>query len=119
MLVCLMSLTGCGTRTNKMVVDLTLKNSSTNALNGVELHWKKKGPYVPGGILDPGTSSSALNVTWPGLPDAKLTFVDYKTRKPYEIGVSFSAANEQVRAGRCHEVIIQILGYDKADVICK
>src|SRR5438045_3685617 len=96
MFVCLMALAGCGTRTNKMVVDLTLKNDSTNALDWVTLDWK--GPYVPGGIIIPGAFTSSLNVTWPRLPGAKLTFVDDKTRKPYALAVSFSAVNEQVRA---------------------
>jgi hypothetical protein len=100
-----------------MIVDISLLNASSNALDWVELVWV--GPRVPGGILLPGISATALEVEWPDLGSAKITFVDRDTRKPYAVEVSLKAINEQVRAGKCRDVTIRIKGYSEADVLCK
>lgn len=118
-LVILLALVGCKSGCNevksqKNIVNITLENVSTNALAWVKLNWE--GPYVPGGILSPGISSTAISVNWPNLPDAKITFIDRITRKPYEIKVSFVSINERMKSGRYHDVKIQILDFDKANV---
>jgi len=117
-LVILATMAGCHARQpTSMVVDISLSNNSTNAIDWLKLKWN--GPYVPGGILPPEVSKTTVNAEWPNVSTAKLTFVDEKTRKPYVIDLSFPEVNEQVRAGKCHDVTIRILSYDKADVICK
>jgi hypothetical protein len=114
----LMMVIGCNNDQPKnKLVNITLRNSSSNALDWVKLDWK--GSYVPGGILSPGIGSTAVSVEWPVVSNAKITFVDGKTRKPYGLEVSFASINEQVRTGRCHQVTIRILDYDKAEVICE
>jgi hypothetical protein len=100
-----------------MIVDITLRNTSSNVLDWVKLDWI--GPDVGGGILPQGIGKTAVSVEWPNVSGAKLTFVDDKTRKPYNLEVSFSSVNEQVRSGRCRHVTIRILDYDKADVVCE
>jgi hypothetical protein len=100
-----------------MTVDVSLVNNSTNALDWVKLNWQ--GPYVPGGILSPGTSSTAMAVEWPDLPSAKLTFIDKRTRAPYEIEISLRQITQDVRSGKGHRVVIRILSYDKAEVVCE
>jgi hypothetical protein len=104
------------TGTQPATVDLSLKNNSNKDLDWVELQWS--GPDVPGGILSPGISKTAIGVQWPYLPAAKLTFIDGKTRQPYTIDVQFTAANDQIRQGNCRNVTLRILDYDKADVVC-
>jgi hypothetical protein len=109
---------GChAVRSKHTRIDLTLRNVSTNELNWVRLEWA--GPYVPGEVMPPGVEKTALDVTWPNLPSAKITFVDAKTRKPYNLDIPLTSVNDQVRTGKCHHVIFQILSYDKADAICK
>jgi hypothetical protein len=100
-----------------MLVDIILANASTNALVGAEIIWN--GPYVPGGILSPGISSTAVSVKWPNLPNAKIIFIDRQTRKPYNIEISFASINERILSGKCRQVTIRILDYDKAEVNCE
>src|SRR6185312_8834309 len=81
---------GCeGIRPKKAIVDITLKNASTHDLAWVEIDWK--GPLVPGGIMSPGVSKTAVSVEWPNLPGAKISFIDRQTRKPYSVEVSFAS----------------------------
>ena len=118
LLAVILAVTGCGkAQPKRPVLNITLRNSSSNALDWVEFDWA--GPDVGAGILSPGIGKTALDVKWPNIPSGKLTFVDDKTRKPYSLEVPLTAANEQVRSGRFHQVIIRILDYDKADVICE
>ncbi len=97
-------------------VDITLSNNSTNALDWVTLRWE--GPNVPGGILSPGVTSTAVGVAWPNLPSAKLDFVDKESRKPYSIDLSLAEINKLVGSGKCHSILIRILSYDKAEAVC-
>jgi len=117
-LTLLVVVTGCPEKQEKsMTVDITLRNCFSNALDWVELKWN--GPYVPGGILSPGIESTTVGAEWTNISSAKLTFVDKTTRKPYSIDLSFPQINERVLSGKCHDIEIRILSYDKADVICK
>src|SRR5436189_494817 len=116
----LIAMTGCGNQSQRkaaMTVDISLLNASSNALGLVELDWK--GPDVPGGILRPGISKTAIDVEWPETTTAKVTFVDEATRKPYEVVVPLSKINEQVHSGKCRDITIRIKSYTEADVICK
>jgi hypothetical protein len=109
---------GCAKTQPKMtIVNITMSNNSSNALDWVKLDWA--GPDVGGGIMSPGVWKTSVSVEWPAVSTAKITFVDDKTRKPYSLEVSFASINERVRTGRCHHVTIRILDYDKADVICE
>jgi hypothetical protein len=99
------------------IVNVALLNATTNELNWVELAWQ--GPDVPGGILPPGTSATALSVPWPTTTNATLSFIDYKSKKPYKMEIPLSAANEKVSAGGVQTVTFRILSYEKADVLCE
>jgi hypothetical protein len=114
----LMAVVGCNkSQPKNRVVNITLQNASSNALDWVKIEWA--GPKVPVGILPEGGIATSVSVEWPSVRGAKITFVDDKTRKPYSVVVSFSSANERVRSGQCHHVTIRILDYAKADVICE
>jgi hypothetical protein len=104
-------------QSNEKTVNITLANASTNELVGVQIVWH--GPYVPGGILSPGISKTTVSAKWPNLPNAKIDFIDRHTRKPYSIEVSFASVNDRILSGKCHQVTIRILDYDKADVNCE
>lgn len=126
-LLALIAVVGCGKSAHKtekispskepVIVNISIENASTNALNGVELDWK--GPAVSAGILSPGITSTDLSVPWPNVVSARIDFIDNKTRKPYVIEVSLSAANEQVNAGGIQKVTFRILSYDNAVVVCE
>jgi hypothetical protein len=100
-----------------ITLNISINNASTNTLDWVELEWG--GPAVPGGIIPPGTSKTTLSAEWPSVPGAIITLVDNKTRKPYKIEISLSAANGQISAGGIQHVTFRILSYDKAVVVCE
>jgi hypothetical protein len=109
---------GCAVSKPKlMTVNVSVENTSSNALDQVTLNWK--GPEVPVGILSPGASAIMVGVEWPELPHAKLTFVDRKSRKPYSAEVSFEAVNQKIRSGHCSDVKIRILNYATAEATCE
>jgi hypothetical protein len=99
-------------------VDLSIVNGCSNALDWVKLDWL--GPDLPRGVLAPGISKTALDVDWPSLSLAAITFVDDATRKPYSysVPISFSSINEQIASRRCHKVTLRILSYEKAEATC-
>src|SRR6266404_3361470 len=99
-MVSVLIIAGCAkTQSKKMIVNIALKNSSTNALDWVELQWEGAGPDVPGGILSPGIIKDTRGVEWPQVPSVTVTFVDDKTRKPHEIRVSLDSINDRVSTG--------------------
>jgi hypothetical protein len=102
---------------HRITVNISLKNSSTNALDWVELQWK--GPDVPGGVLPPGISATAIGVPWPNVPNAQLTFIDKILRTPYTIDLSLTNANERIRTESIDHVTFRILSFEKADVVCE
>ena len=117
-LLVVLAVTGCNElRTQHTTVTVTITNSSTNTLDWVDVEWK--GPYMAQGILSPGISKGILDLEWPFLPDAKITFIDEITRNHYSIPISFESANERIKSGKCREVIIRILSYEKAEVVCE
>lgn len=72
------------------------------------------------GVLIPNKSSTYFDTGWSKVPDQiSLHFVDEKDRRPYVIPLSLTNVNQQVRSGKCREVTIRILDYDKAEAICK
>jgi hypothetical protein len=99
------------------VLNISLLNASTNALDWVELKWN--GPDVPGGVLPPGIRKTTLSVEWIYVPSARVTFVDDKTRKRYNIDVSLKALNQLLEAGDYREITFRIQTYDKVDVTCE
>lgn len=117
--VALVLLAGCScVQQKKMYVKTVFTNASTHPLNWVTLDAGERELTV--GILSPGISATLLDVGWSKAPDqAKLTFIDDKTRKNYSIPVSLTNVNQQVRSGKCREVTIRILDYDKAEIACK
>ena len=100
-----------------MTVDISLLNASSNALDLVELDWK--GPDVPGGIMRPGISKTALGVEWPDADTAKVTFVDRETQKPYTVEIPLKAINDQVRTGKCRDITLRIKSYTEGDAVCQ
>ena len=101
-----------------MNVKFTFTNASNHALDWVKL-LGGQGEFRAG-ILSPGISSTEWDVDWSSAPsEAKLTFVDDKTRQRYTIPLSLTNVNQQVRSGKCREITIRILDYDKAEAVCK
>ena len=94
-----------------VIVNVSIENASSNALNGVKLDWQ--GPDVSAGILSPGIVKTDVSIPWPSAPSAKIRCIDYKTRKPYTIDVSLSIVNEQVDAGGIQHVTFRILVYGR------
>jgi hypothetical protein len=99
------------------IVNVALLNATTNELDWVELRWE--GPDVPGGALPQGTAKTALSLPWPSTTNATVSFIDYKTKKPYRIEIPLSQVNEKVNAGGIQTVTFRILSYDKAAVVCE
>ena len=109
---------GCnGVQLQKTAVNITFTNASTNDLDWVRLKWD--GPYAAAGILLQGNSKGVIDLQWPYLSAATLTFIDDKTRQRYNIEISFAEANQKIHLGKCHLVTIRILSYDKVEVICE
>jgi hypothetical protein len=98
-------------------VDISLRNDSAVALDWVTLDWT--GPDVPGGILSPGIWKMTVGADWQPTTNAVLTFVDDATRKPYRINLTLAAVDEQIRAGRCRNVVISIMSFEKAEARCE
>lgn len=118
LLALLAAVVGCRNRSAKlMTVDITILNNSTNRLDWVELKWE--GPEVPGGILSTGISKTTIEAEWNNWTNASIAFVDAETRTPYEIHLSFPGVNAKVRSGQCNEVLIRILSYSAAEVVCR
>ena len=112
---------GCaGKNENKPIVNylsISISNDGKNDLDWVKLDWD--GPYVPGGVLLKGISKTAVDVVLPEGDAARLSFVDDKSRKPYEIDFSLEPLKENPE--NIKEVVIRILDYDKVrlDVVRK
>ena len=117
-LLAVLAVTGCNElRTQHTTVTATITNSSTNNLDWVDVEWN--GPYMAAGVLPPGISKTIGGLPWPNLPSAKIIFIDEITRKSYSIQISFASVNERIKSGKCREVIIRILSYEKAEVVCE
>lgn len=130
-LIAMMSLLGCdhdGQQTEPIqkagaqggtpaIVNVSLFNSSSNALDWVKLKWD--GPDISGGIIPAGISKTDMSVKWPYVENATITFVDDKTRARFNIEVSLLEANQKIRLGGVREVTFRILAYDKATVLCE
>jgi len=102
----------------KMNVKFVFTNASTHPLNWVTLE-VGKGEFTAG-VLPQGVSKTELDVNWSSAPkDAKLTFIDDTTRQKYSIPISLTNVNEQVRLGKCRAIVLRILDYDKAEIVCQ
>ena len=117
-LVALALLWGCRAKDmGTITVNVGIRNSSSNSLDWVEMMWK--GPDISSGILTTGVEKTVLDAEWSFPTNATLTFVDKITRKPYSIEVPVNRANEQIRSGKCHDVVIEVLSYSNVEVICR
>jgi hypothetical protein len=116
----LLALIGCGQMgRRKVFVTVDVVNVSSNHLNWVKL---KDGDrqLFSAGVMIPNTEKTSLDYVWSNMPaQAKLTFIDDQTRQAYSINVSLKEADARVHSGQCKRVAIRILGYDKAEVVCK
>ena len=116
----LLALIGCSQfGRHKYFVTVDVINASTNYLNWVKL---KDGDrqLFSAGILVPTAEKTSLDYVWSKMPEeAKLTFIDDQTRQSYNINVSLKEADARVHSGQCKRVTIRILGYDKAEIVCK
>lgn len=97
-------------------VNATIENASTYDLTWVKVDWADAS--LNEGVLSRGIGKTDLHFRWPDLPDAKLTFIDEHTRKPYSIELSLVDAYEKIQSGAYRNVTIRILSYEKAEVIC-
>lgn len=67
-------------------IDISIRNASPHGLDWVGLEWD--GPNVPGGILSPGISKTAVASTYPKATTATIDFVDRTTREKFLIDIS-------------------------------
>ena len=98
-------------------VTFTFKNESQHRLNWVSLVGAKIDPV--GGVMSPGVFKTTVDLVWANDTTAKLTFVEFESRKPHSIEISFEEATRQIQAGKCRRVVVAILDYDKARVSCE
>ncbi len=98
-----------------IAIETSIENASIHDLDWVRVAWD--GPSFSAGILRVGTFSTDVHLKWPFIPNARLTFVDDKTRERHSIDLSLKAMNEEIQAGRCRAVTIRILDHDKAEVV--
>jgi hypothetical protein len=98
------------------VVSVSLANSSSNALDWVDLEWNS--PAVIGGALRSGIDKTSLGVKWPKSPKGSVTFIDERTRQKYRIDLEFSIINGEISSGKCRDVAIDIRSYTNAVVRC-
>jgi hypothetical protein len=102
-------------KSNQTIVDVSLKNVSTNALDWVKLKWP--GSDIPGGILSPGISATTLSVKWPYSTNATITFVDDKTRERFNVSVSLVDINLLLHQGGVKKVIFAIQSYSNVNLV--
>ena len=98
-----------------IVVEASFKNSSSHALDWVTMEWA--GPSFEVGVLPVGRSATYLDLDWPNVSTGKITFIDFKTRQPFNIALSLQSINEQIKSGGCRAITIRILDYDKAEIV--
>ena len=98
-------------------VTFTFKNESQHRLNWVSLSEAKIDPV--GGVMSPGGFKTTVDLVWENDTTAKLTFVEFETRKPHSIAISFEEVTRQIQTGKCRRVVVAILDYDKALVSCE
>ncbi len=106
----------CQSASNNSTIAASIENASSHKLDWVRVEWE--GPNFSAGILSTGAFSTDVDLKWPFVAEAKLTFVDYKTRQRYNIKISLEAINKEIQSGRCRAVTIRILDHDKAEVVC-
>jgi hypothetical protein len=104
-------------RSTNRHVKFTFANLSTNTFDSVQLVWD--GPKTFAGTLAPPVYKTIFGLPWPNLTKAKLTFVDDKTSQPHSIDLSFPELNDRIQTGKCGQVILRILDYDKAEMTCE
>ena len=116
----LIALVGCRHMFHKETfVTVGLVNMSDKKLVGTKLSAADR-QLFSAGLMSPNAESTHLDYSWSNMPDqAKLSFLDYETRKSYSIEVSLTDVNAHVLSGKCKQVTIRILDYDKAEVACK
>jgi hypothetical protein len=106
---------GCTPTPKYKIVEASFKNSSAHDLNWVTMEWA--GPAFEAGVLPAGKSATYLDLNWPNVSTGTITFIDFKTKHPYRIAVSFKSISEQIQSGNCRAITIRILDYDKAVVV--
>src|SRR5258706_11445264 len=80
----LFMLVSCGGRkTEPLHLNLSVRNNTKMALDRMKVEWD--GPYIPGGIMPPGKSSTAVGVEIPKSDSATLSFVEEDSRKSHSI----------------------------------
>jgi hypothetical protein len=99
-----------------VTIEASLENSSAHDVDWVRMEWE--GPQFSAGILRIGIFKTDVSLRWPFVQTGRLTFVDYTTRRRYNVDISFTAINEKVRSGDCRAITIRILDYDKVEIVC-
>jgi hypothetical protein len=106
--------TSCGASPkSQLSLNISLRNDTAVALDWVELAWD--GPFVPGGILSPTVSSTAVDCPPPTSDTAEVNFVEGQGRKPHSIKLNV-AALKGLPAGK-HAVVFSIISLEQARVL--
>ncbi len=106
----------CASGTHRTVV-FSFANKSEHRLNWVSLEEARINPI--GGALSPGVFKTTVDQVWRNDVRARVTFIDFETRSPHSIPISFAEVDKHIQAGQCRHVIITILDYHKATVRCE
>ncbi len=109
-------LASCASATYRTVA-FTFENKSEHRLNWVSIQGAKIDPI--GGVLSPGVFKTTVDQVWRYDPSAIVTFIDFETREPYRVPISFEEVNTRIRAGQCRRVVVTIFDYDRATVRCE
>ncbi len=109
-------LASCASAAYRTVV-FTFENKSEHRLNWVSIQGAKIDPI--GGVLSPGVFKTTVDQVWRYDPSAIVTFIDFETREPYRVPISFEEVNTRIRAGQCRRVVVTIFDYDRATVHCE
>ena len=106
-------LTSCSSPRETLHLDISLRNDTSIPLNWVEIKWD--GPYIPGGILSPGVSSTSVGVVPPKSDVAKITFVEDVSRKPHSVDLDVSRL-KTLHSGK-YDAVLSITSLDTAKLI--
>jgi len=104
--------TSCSSPRETLHLNVSLRNDTTIPLDWVKLQWD--GPFVPGGILSPGTEKTSVGVLAPKSDFATISFVEDSSRKPHKITLDVSPL-KALHAGK-YDAVIAITALDRASL---
>ena len=102
-----------GQKTEPLHLDISIRNDTQIALDWMKIEWD--GPYIPGGILAPGVSTTAIGVELPKSDVATLSFVEDVGRQPHSIRLDVSHL-KRLHSGR-HEAVLSVVSLTEAKLL--